>query len=204
MVIKVHITWQKNQFNIWSIIGSLKFWMQTTVVEMQIFFLYFCSGWNSWQWPGVVCVHWICEQPADCVLWLPARAASLQHWSAGIPSLSGPRAVPAAWRISATCRGKPALTALPGHAITCFCESVQRWEQTCQAIFHVGFGLHRIQGWVFSTRWLTLDREGKVQEHLCLQNFYLILAAVKQNDGLVVFVNGGNILRTDYLMKRSI
>lgn len=43
-----------------------------------------------------------------------------------------------------------------------------------------------------------------MQEHLCLQNFYLILAAVKQNDGLVVFVNGGNILRTDYLMKRSI
>lgn len=35
-----------------------------------------------------------------------------------------------------------------------------------------------------------------MQEHLCLQSFYLILAAMKRNDELIVFVNGGNILRT--------
>lgn len=34
-----------------------------------------------------------------------------------------------------------------------------------------------------------------MQEHLCFESFYLILAAIKQNDGLVVFVNGSNILR---------
>lgn len=35
-----------------------------------------------------------------------------------------------------------------------------------------------------------------MQEHLWLESFYLILATMKQNDGLVVFVNGSHILRT--------
>lgn len=172
MLIEVPMTWHKNQFNIWSIIGSFKFWILTTVLEMQIFLLNFSSGWNGWQWPGVICVHWICEQSADCVLWLPAWPVSLKHWSPGIHSFSWPSAVPAAWRISATCSGKPDLTALQMHGITWFCMSGER--KGCPAIFHLCFVLHRIQilqgrsSGAFFARWLILEGEGKVQEHLCL------------------------------------
>lgn len=107
------MTWHKHQSKTWLIVISLKLWIQTAVLEMQIFIFNFHSWWDSWQWPGVICLYRImCEQSTDCVIWFPTWPVNLNSSSPGICSFSWPSAVAAAWRISATCSGKPQLASI--------------------------------------------------------------------------------------------
>lgn len=91
----------------------LELWIQSAVLEMQIFIFIFCSWRSSWQWSRVICLYWIvCEQSTDCVVWFPAWPANLNSCCPGICSFSWPSAVTTAWRISATCSGKPKLKSI--------------------------------------------------------------------------------------------
>lgn len=110
MLIKVHTTWHKNQLYI---TGSLKFWLQSTVVAIQLFILSFGSWRDGGQRSGLVGVHGVGGQPAGRVLRLPAWAGSAQPRRAGLP---GP--APAARGIPDTCSGKdPPCTASAWHCL---------------------------------------------------------------------------------------